>query len=87
MGSCWKVIALTHQASSEQRNDLKAGRRSHPGGTLFHRATRIDAMVADSKFEQPPLPVGSGIPAISESQEEPFPSVGSFKFNGGFISA
>jgi hypothetical protein len=85
MGACWKVIAV-RQSSSGQRNNLKAGGRSHPGGTVFHRATRIDAMLANSKFEQPPLPVGSGIPTISESQEEPFHRVGSFKFNGGFTS-
>jgi hypothetical protein len=77
---------VTRQASVGHRNNLKASSRSHPGGTVFHLATRIDAMVADSKFEQPPLPVGSGIPAISESQEEPSRHVGSFKFNCGFTS-
>jgi hypothetical protein len=77
---------VTRQASVGHRNNLKASSRSHPGGTVFHPATRIDAMVADSKFEQPPLPVGSGIPAFSESREEPLRRVGCFKFNGGFAA-
>jgi hypothetical protein len=85
MGACWKVIAM-HQSPSEQRNDQKASSRPHPGGAIFHRATCIGAMVADSKFEQLPLPVGSGIPAFSESQEERLRRVGCFKFNGGFTA-
>jgi hypothetical protein len=84
---------VNHPSSGVQRNDLKPGRRangpgsrSHPGATVFDRATRIDAMAAKGKFEPPPLSAGSGIPTISESQEGPLHRVGSFQFHGGIMS-
>jgi hypothetical protein len=53
---------VNHPSSNAQRNDLKPGRRangpgirSRPGGTVFHPATRVDAMAANGKFEPPPF--------------------------------